>query len=54
MKQVPTSITATDLEAAFDDIMDRVQEGEVFLIDEKVILTQPEDLSYLNDHYDAL
>jgi hypothetical protein len=47
------NITSTDLEKNFESYLDRVNNGERFLIDNKVVLTNCDDLEYLNDHYDA-
>ena len=49
MKQIST----TELEQNFEIYLDRVNNGEKFLIDNKVVLTNCNDLEYLNDHYDA-
>lgn len=46
-------ITTAELEKNFEDFLDRVNNGEKFLIDNKVVLTNCDDLEYLNDHYDA-
>ena len=46
-------ITTAELETSFEEFLDRVNNGEKFLIDNKVVLTNCNDLEYLNDHYDA-
>jgi len=41
-------ITAKELEANFDNYIDRVQDGEVFLIDDRVVLTKADLLEELH------
>lgn len=43
------NISCSDLEENFD----RVQDGERFIIDDKVVLCGADDYDYLNDHYDG-
>ena len=41
-------VTFEELEENFDKYLDKVQDGEVFLIDGKVVLTKSDSLEDLN------
>lgn len=43
-------VTVEDLETDFEAYLDRVQDGEVFLIDGKVVLTKADLLEELNSN----
>ena len=43
-------LTAEELERDFDAYLERVQDGEVFLIDDRVVLTKADSLEELNSN----
>jgi hypothetical protein len=47
------NITTSELEEHFDNYLDRVGNGESFIVDDKVVLTSCDDYSWLCDHYDG-
>lgn len=47
------NISCSDLEENFDSYLDRVHDGEQFLIDGKVVLCGDDGYDWLNDHSDG-